>query len=88
LLGVYGKDPFGRAESVDVHSALRAVTIWAAHQMFLENKIGSIEVGKYADLAVWDRDFYSIPTDQIKDAYCLMTYFDGKVVFDAAAARP
>src|SRR5678815_2570474 len=83
LLGVYGKDPFGRAESVDVHDALRAVTIWAAHQMFLEKKIGSIEVGKYADLAVWDRDFYSIPTDQIKDAKCLMTIFSGKIVFDA-----
>lgn len=87
LLGVYGKDPFGRAESVDVHAALRAVTIWAAHQMFLEKKIGSIEVGKYADLAVWDRDFYTIPTDQIKDAKCLMTIFDGKIVFDAAAKR-
>ena len=84
LLGVYGKDPFGRAESVDVHDALRAVTIWAAHQMFLEKKIGSIEVGKYADLAVWDRDFYTIPTDQIKDAKCLMTIFDGKVVYDTA----
>ena len=84
LLGVYGKDPFGRAESVDVHAALRAVTIWAAHQMFLEKKIGSIEVGKYADLAVWDRDFYTIPTDQIKDAKCLMTIFDGKVVYDTA----
>lgn len=85
LLGVYGKDPFGGGESVDVHAALRAVTIWAAHQMFLEKKIGSIEVGKYADLAVWDRDFYAIPTGQIKDAKCLMTIFDGKVVYDAAA---
>jgi len=84
LLGVYGKDPFGRAESVDVHAALRAVTIWAAHQMFLEKKIGSIEIGKYADLSVWDRDFYTIPTDQIKDAKCLMTIFDGKVVYDTA----
>jgi predicted amidohydrolase YtcJ len=82
LLGVYGGDPFGRAESVDVHDALRAVTIWAARQMFLEKKVGSIEVGKYADLAVWDRDFYSIPTDQIKDAKCLMTVFNGKVVFE------
>ena len=82
LLGVYGGDPFGRAESVDVHDALRAVTIWAAHQMFLEKKIGSVEVGKYADLAVWDRDFYSIPTEQIKDAKCLMTVFNGKVVFE------
>jgi len=82
LLGVYGKDPFGRAESVDVHAALRAVTIWAARQMFLEKKIGSIEVGKYADLAVWDRDFYSVPTAEIKDAKCLMTIFDGRVVFN------
>jgi predicted amidohydrolase YtcJ len=51
--------------------------------MFLEKKIGSIEVGKYADLAVWDRDFYAIPSDRIKDAKCLMTIFDGKIVFDA-----
>jgi len=86
LLGVYGKDPFGRAESVDVHTALRAVTIWAARQMFLEKKIGSIEVGKYADLAVWDRDFYSVPTAEIKNAKCVMTIFDGKVVFDAGIA--
>jgi len=87
LLGVYGKDPFGRAESVDVHAALRAVTIWAARQMFLEKKIGSIEVGKYADLAVWDRDFYSLPTAEIKDAKCVMTIFDGKVVFEAGIGR-
>jgi predicted amidohydrolase YtcJ len=83
LLGVYGGDPFGRAESVDVHDALRSVTIWAARQMFLEKKIGSIEVGKYADLAVWDRDFYSVPTEAIKDAKCVMTIFNGKVVFEA-----
>ena len=89
LLGVYGKDPFGRAESVDVHAALHAVTIWAARQMFLEKKVGSIEVGKYADLAVWDRDFYSVPTAEIKDAKCLMTIFDGRVVFDSGTdSRP
>jgi predicted amidohydrolase YtcJ len=87
LLGVYGKDPFGRKESVDVHDALRAVTIWAARQMFLEKKMGSVEVGKLADLAVWDRDFYSVPTAQVKDAKCLLTIFDGKIVFDAGALR-
>jgi predicted amidohydrolase YtcJ len=80
LLGQYG-DAFGRAESVDVHDALRAVTIWAARQMFLEKKIGSVEVGKYADLAVWDRDFYSVPTEQLKDARCELTIFNGKVVY-------
>ena len=83
LLGTAGGDPFGRAESVDVHVALRAVTLWAARQMFLEKKVGSIEVGKYADLAVWDRDFYAVPTREIKDAKCLLTLFNGKVVFTA-----
>jgi len=81
LLDQFG-DAFGRAEAVDVHAALKAVTIWAAHQMFLENKIGSIEPGKYADLAVWDRDFYTVPTDSLKDATCLMTVFNGTVVFE------
>jgi predicted amidohydrolase YtcJ len=84
LLGRYG-DVFGRADAVDVHTALRAVTIWAAHQMFLEKKTGSIEVGKYADLAVWDRDFYSVPTAQLKDAKCEMTVFDGKIVYRTPA---
>jgi len=81
LLGVYGKTPFGTAESVDVRTALKAVTIWAARQMFLEKKIGSIETGKYADLAVWDRDPYTIPTAELKDMQCQLTMFNGKVVY-------
>jgi len=40
-------------------------------------------IGKYADLAIWDGHFYSVPTAQIKDAKCLMTIFNGKVVFEA-----
>ncbi len=87
LLGVYGTDPFGRKEAVDVHVALRAVTIWAAHQLFLEKKIGSLEPGKYADLAVWDRDLYTVPTAQLKDMQCQMTIFNGKIVYQAANAK-
>ena len=86
MLGVYGGDPFGRAEAVDVHTALKAVTIWAAHQMYMEKKIGSIEVGKYADLAVWDRDPYSVPTADLKEMKCLMTVFNGKVVYTAVGS--
>jgi predicted amidohydrolase YtcJ len=81
--GTYGANPFGTAESVDVHTALRSYTAWGARQMFLENKIGSLEAGKRADIAIWDRDIYSITTDQIKDMKCLMTLLDGEVVFSA-----
>ena len=81
--GTYGANPFGMAEAVDIHIALRSYTAWGARQMFLENKIGSLEVGKRADIAVWDRDLYSVPTDEIKDMKCLMTLFDGGVVYRA-----
>jgi predicted amidohydrolase YtcJ len=80
-LGIYGGDPFGRDEAVDVRTALRAVTIWAARQMFLETKIGSIEVGKYADLAVWDRNPYQVGTSDLKEMRCELTVFSGKIVF-------
>lgn len=81
MLGVYGGDPFGRDEAVDVKAALRSMTIWAAHQMFLEKKIGSIETGKYADLAVWDRNPYVIPKDELKEMRCQLTVFNGRVVY-------
>jgi predicted amidohydrolase YtcJ len=87
LLGVYGADPYGRAESVDVQTALKSFTVWAAHQMFMEEKIGSIEVGKYADLAVWDRDPYSVDTPSLKEMKCEMTIFQGKIVHDASGSR-
>src|ERR1051326_1963455 len=81
--GTYGLHPFGMAEVVDAQTALRSYTAWSARQMFLENKIGTIEVGKKADIAIWDRDLYSIPTDQIKDMKCLMTLLDGEVLSTA-----
>ncbi len=85
-LGVYGDQPYGTDESVDVETALRSFTLWGAHQMFMEDKIGSIEVGKYADLAVWDRDPLTSPTIELRDMSCEMTVFNGEVVFDRAEA--
>jgi len=82
--GTYGLAPFGSAEAVDIHTALRSYTAWGARQMFLENKIGSLEVGKKADIAVWDRDLYGVPTDQIENMKCLMTLIEGEVVYSAA----
>ena len=76
-----GLQPFGTAEAVDLHTALRSYTQWGSRQMFLENKIGSIEVGKRADIAIWDRDLYSLSVGEIKDMKCLMTLFNGQVVY-------
>ncbi len=83
LQGSYGSNPFGKEESIDVHNALRSYTIWNAHQLFLEDKIGSLEVGKYADIAVWDKNLYTIPFNEIKDLKCQMTMLGGKIVYMA-----
>ena len=80
-LGIYGDDPYGREESVDVRTALRSYTLWSARQMFLEGKVGSLEPGKYADIAVWDRNLYQVETDALKELQCQMTLFQGKIVF-------
>jgi predicted amidohydrolase YtcJ len=82
-----GNQPFGIAESVDIHTALKSYTIWAAHQLFLEDRIGSLEPGKDADIAVRDRDPYSVPTDALQDMHCEITLLHGKVVFEASATN-
>ena len=86
LNGRYGWQPFGIKESVDIKTALRAQTLWAAHQIFLDDRIGSIEVGKDADIAVWDRDLYTVPTDELKELKCELTLLKGKVVFRDATS--
>lgn len=84
LLGSYGPNPYGTDESIDVRSALRSYAIWAAHQLFLEDEIGSLEVGKYADIAVWDKNLYEVPVEELKDLDCLMTLVNGEIVYEAS----
>lgn len=83
LRGTYGAHPFGTGESVDVHAALRSYTIWGAHQLFLDDRIGSLEIGKEADIAVWDRDMYTMPGRELRNLKCTMTLLHGQVVFDS-----
>lgn len=84
--GAHGPSPFGMAEAVDFRTALRSYTAWSARQMFLEKQIGSLEVGKKADIAIWDRDLNAITGDQVKDLKCVMTIFNGDIVYAAPAS--
>ena len=83
LLGTHGYHPWGTTESITVHDALKSYTSWAARQVFLEDKIGTIEAGKYADLVVWDRDPYAVPTEELKDMKALLTVMNGEIVHRA-----
>jgi predicted amidohydrolase YtcJ len=83
LKGTYGAHPFGTAESIDIHQALRSYTTWAARQLFLEDRIGSLQKGKEADIAIWHQDMYEMPTKELRDLHCEMTIFHGKIVYQA-----
>jgi predicted amidohydrolase YtcJ len=86
LKGVYGQHPFGTAQSVDVHTALRSYTAWNARLLFLEDNIGTLETGKEADIAVWDRDLYRVQPSSLKDLKCQLTLFAGKIVYQAPSS--
>jgi len=49
----------------------------------MEDKIGSIEPGKLADLAVLDRDYFTVPDAEIKKIRSVLTIVNGKIVHDA-----
>lgn len=76
-----GKHPFDSTQGVDIHTALRSYTAAAAPQLFLEKQVGTLEAGKRADIAVWDRNPYSIPSGDLKNMKCEMTFVDGKIVY-------
>ena len=76
-----GTHPFGMSEAVDIHTALRSYTAWAAPLLFLEDKVGTLEPGKRADIAIWDSNLYTIPSEKLKDLKCEMTIFNGKIVY-------
>ena len=75
------------AEAVDVHMALRSYTIWAARQLFLEDRRGSLEVAKDADIAVWDADPCSVAPEALKELKCELTLFQGDIVYRAKTAH-
>jgi len=51
----------------------------------MEDKAGSIEPGKLADLAVLNKDYFAVPDQEIKQIRSLMTIVGGKVVYDAGS---
>jgi predicted amidohydrolase YtcJ len=70
-------------QSITRQEALIAHTRNNAWFVFQENNLGSIQPGKYADLLVLDRDYFTIPADRIKDIKPLMTMVGGKIVYRA-----
>ena len=66
--------------------ALRIFTKGNAWFLRMEDKIGTIEAGKLADLVVLDRDYFTIPDNQIRNIRSVLTIVDGRVVHNDGVA--
>ena len=63
--------------------ALKSYTLNAAYAMFQEDRLGSLQPGKLADVTVLDRNIMTVPDDQIDGAKVLYTIVGGKVAWQA-----
>lgn len=83
-VGITRKDLNGRIispqQAISREAMLKAATLWGAVYAMREDKLGSIKTGKLADLAVLDRDYLTIPVDDIPNIRALMTIVGGKIV--------
>ena len=76
-----GGKVYGPQERIDRTAVLRMITIEGARYLLSETKLGSLEPGKKADLVVLDRDYLTIPIEEIAQIQALMTLFDGEIVY-------
>ena len=66
-------------ERIDRVHALKMWTRWAAEYVRHPNQLGSLELGKWADLTIIDRDYFTIPVDEILKIRPLMSMVGGRV---------
>jgi predicted amidohydrolase YtcJ len=87
-VGITRQDPYSNDgpilnanERVSLETMLEAYTINGAYTMKLDEKQGSIEVGKRADLVLINKNLFELDPYEISDAYVTMTIFDGQTIY-------
>ncbi len=78
----FPKGGFQIENSVSRKEALKAMTIWAAYANFEEQEKGSIEVGKWADFVILDKDIMEIRQENLRRVNVLQTFVGGVRVYE------
>ncbi len=68
-------------QNISRKDALKALTINVAYTWHEEHRMGSLEIGKLANISVFDKDFLVDDVEEIGKAKCLATFVDGQLVF-------
>ena len=69
------------SERLDIDTLIRGYTLDAAYQLHMEDIIGSLEVGKKADLVILDKNLFDVEAYEIHKTQVVMTVMDGSVVY-------
>ena len=75
-------------EAVSRATALRLYTTKAAEWLFVEDLAGSLELGRFADFTVLDRDYFSVPTMDIPNNKVIMTVVGDKIIYTDPEYQP
>ncbi len=79
------EDSFGKEQAITLDQAIELFTVNSARHMGTEDRLGSIEPGKLADLVVVDRDPYTIPVNELHRVRVMYTIINGEVVYQRDA---
>jgi hypothetical protein len=77
----------GAEQRISIDAAIRARTINAAHELFMEKQTGSLEAGKWADLVVLGSDPRKVRPEQLWKISVEATYLNGKQVWSVSKPR-
>jgi predicted amidohydrolase YtcJ len=73
--------PLNPWESITLKNAVKYYTLGSAYQLHMENKLGTITRGKFADMIVLDQNIFKVPIAKVDQTKVLTTIFNGKVVY-------
>ncbi len=74
----------GAGQALTIEEAVRACTADAAASYFADDRLGTLEAGRLADVVVLDRDLFATPHDALADVGVDLTLVSGEIAYDSA----
>lgn len=75
------EEPFQTENTLSAVEILKAWTLGGQKSLEMEDKLGTLEEGKIADIAIFDRDLTTENPKTVKDAKVILTILDGKIIY-------
>jgi predicted amidohydrolase YtcJ len=74
--------------AVDRNVVMKMATSWSAEYVLKEDKIGTLAKGKWADFLVLNKDYFTVPVEEIDKIYPIVTVVGGKIRYARSDAAP